>query len=442
MKRIAFARIAQETNALSPVATTLHDFESAPLPRGRRAAARRRPTAPRSRASSSAPSSPGSCARASARTRSSRCRCCRRGRRRAARCRTDCFEALEARLVEGLRAAGPLDGMYLCLHGAMGVRGIADPETRLIRAARARGRRRTARRVARPARQPHARARRGGGRDRRATRRTRTAITRGSARRPARSLIGTRARRDRADDGVALAADDPRRRQDDRLPGADARGVPPHARGREARRSARGVDVHGPSVERRPGARLVDRRGHRTTTRRAPSGSPTSSPRCAGSAATSSRPTFPSRERGDRGGARARGAPQARLRDDGRRVRRRHRRRARRLDAPAARADRGGQRACSRTRAVRDPQAIATLWPRAPATSSRSTIGGTLDPARSPPLPVRGTIVSKHERHGFGRTVVLAVEHVRDRDHRGPVDGDAAVVLHRGRARSVAAPTS
>ena len=27
MKRIAYARIAQETNALSPVDTTLHDFE-------------------------------------------------------------------------------------------------------------------------------------------------------------------------------------------------------------------------------------------------------------------------------------------------------------------------------------------------------------------------------------------------------------------------------
>src|SRR5664279_5185868 len=29
MKRIAFARIMQESNALSPVPTTLHDFESA-----------------------------------------------------------------------------------------------------------------------------------------------------------------------------------------------------------------------------------------------------------------------------------------------------------------------------------------------------------------------------------------------------------------------------
>ncbi len=35
LQRIAFARIAQETNALSPVATTLHDFESSHYPRGR-----------------------------------------------------------------------------------------------------------------------------------------------------------------------------------------------------------------------------------------------------------------------------------------------------------------------------------------------------------------------------------------------------------------------
>ena len=54
------------------------------------------------------------------------------------------------------------------------------------------------------------------------------------------------------------------------------------------------------------------------------------------------------------------------------------------------------------------------------------TIGGTLDPARSPPLPVRGTVVSKHERDGFGRTVVLAVEHVRIVITEGPCDGDAA----------------
>src|SRR5262249_32965317 len=48
----------------------------------------------------------------------------------------ECFETLEARLVEMLRAAGPVDGMYFCLHGAMGARGIRDPESRLLRAAR------------------------------------------------------------------------------------------------------------------------------------------------------------------------------------------------------------------------------------------------------------------------------------------------------------------
>jgi microcystin degradation protein MlrC len=47
-------------------------------------------------------------------------------------------------------------------------------------------------------------------------------------------------------------------------------------------------------------------------------------------------------------------------------------------------------------------------------------IGGTLDPARSPPLPVAGTIASKHEQHGFGRTVVLAVEHLRIVITEGP----------------------
>src|SRR6185437_3825098 len=52
--------------------------------------------------------------------------------------------------------------------------------------------------------------------------------------------------------------------------------------------------------------------------------------------------------------------------------------------------------------AVRDPHAIATLWPRSEGEIVALAIGGTLDPASSEPLPVRGAIVSKHERHGFG----------------------------------------
>ena len=136
MKRIAFARIAQETNALSPVATTLADFEACHLVEGDALLA----------AASDGPEVAGMFRRAEL-----------AGFVRAARARRAeiepvpilsawaasggpleraCFDVLEGRLVERLRAAGPLDAAYLCLHGAMGVRGLADPEARLVRAAR------------------------------------------------------------------------------------------------------------------------------------------------------------------------------------------------------------------------------------------------------------------------------------------------------------------
>ncbi|HEY4239713.1 MAG TPA: M81 family metallopeptidase, partial [Kofleriaceae bacterium] len=137
MKRIAFARIAQETNALSPVPTTLHDFEGSHYIEGaalleslvanrevpgffKRAELAGFVSAAHARKTEIEPvpllsawsSSGGPLAK-------------------------DCFETLEGRLLEQLRAAGPLDGLYLCLHGAMGVHGVADPESRLIRNARA-----------------------------------------------------------------------------------------------------------------------------------------------------------------------------------------------------------------------------------------------------------------------------------------------------------------
>jgi microcystin degradation protein MlrC len=70
--------------------------------------------------------------------------------------------------------------------------------------------------------------------------------------------------------------------------------------------------------------------------------------------------------------------------------------------------------------AVRDPHAIAKLWLNAPGDRVALAIGGTLDPARSTPLPVVGNIVSKHEQHGFGKTVVLAVDHLRIVITEGP----------------------
>jgi len=70
--------------------------------------------------------------------------------------------------------------------------------------------------------------------------------------------------------------------------------------------------------------------------------------------------------------------------------------------------------------AVRDPQAIAALWTRDEGDSVALSIGGTLDPARSPPLPVTGRVRSKHDRKGFGKTVVLTVKHVEIVITEGP----------------------
>jgi microcystin degradation protein MlrC len=70
--------------------------------------------------------------------------------------------------------------------------------------------------------------------------------------------------------------------------------------------------------------------------------------------------------------------------------------------------------------AVRDPQAIETLWAHAAGDRVSLSVGGTLDPARSTPLPVTGELVSKHDRHGFGRTAVLAVDHLRIVITEGP----------------------
>src|SRR5215510_461993 len=46
------------------------------------------------------------------------------------------YEHFVGRMVEGLKAEGPFDGVYLSLHGAMGVRGVARPEADLARRVR------------------------------------------------------------------------------------------------------------------------------------------------------------------------------------------------------------------------------------------------------------------------------------------------------------------
>lgn len=49
----------------------------------------------------------------------------------------EAFERFTGRMVEELETRGPFDGAYLCIHGAMGVRGIARPEAELAKRVRA-----------------------------------------------------------------------------------------------------------------------------------------------------------------------------------------------------------------------------------------------------------------------------------------------------------------
>jgi len=118
--RLAYARLAQETNALSPVLTTLDDFDSMHHLRGEqlgRACER------------GAQEAEGFLANAEL---SGFVRACRDAGDvdlvplssawaiPSGPLSRECFDALTDELLEGLRAQLPLDGLYLCLHGAMG----------------------------------------------------------------------------------------------------------------------------------------------------------------------------------------------------------------------------------------------------------------------------------------------------------------------------------
>lgn len=48
----------------------------------------------------------------------------------------EAFETLTGKMIEGLKAEGPFDGVYLSVHGAMAVRGIPRPEAELARRVR------------------------------------------------------------------------------------------------------------------------------------------------------------------------------------------------------------------------------------------------------------------------------------------------------------------
>ena len=135
-KRIAYARIMQETNSGSPVDTTLEDFARAHLYEG--AALASRVTSPFVREVD------GFARNAEL-----------SGLHRAVRVHApvgeivteplvsawaisggplskECLDALLERLLDRLRRVGRVDGVFLALHGAMGARGEVDPEARIL----------------------------------------------------------------------------------------------------------------------------------------------------------------------------------------------------------------------------------------------------------------------------------------------------------------------
>lgn len=417
MKRIAFARIAQETNALSPVATTLADFEGSHYLEGQALLA----------AASDGPEVPGFFRRAEL-----------AGFVRAARDRraeiepvpilsawassggpltADCFEALEARLVEGLRRAGPLDGLYLCLHGAMGAHGVADPESRLVRSARAalgggpvivshdlHGNMTRARAAAADAivayqtnpHRDHARVGRKAGR-----------IAIGTVLGELRPVMAWRTLPILLGGGRTIDFLAPMRAVFRRMHRAERRGevlaastLMCHPWNDDPALGWSTVAVA--DGDHAAAERIADELAELCWARRhaQPPAFPAASEAIADARAARWRRKLGCVTMSDASDVVTAGAPGDST----------HLLRALLEEAT------GLLTYC----AVRDPGAAATLWAHAPGDRVALSIGGSLDPARSAPLPVAGTLVSKHAQHGFGKTAVLAVEHLRIVVTEGP----------------------
>ena len=409
MKKIAFARIAQESNALSPVDTTLHDFESAHYLTGDALV----------RAVTDGPEVKGFFKRAEL-----------AGFARAVRGRVEpvpvlsawassggplskeCFETLEARLVDGLRAAGPVDGVYLCLHGAMGARGIRDPETRLIHAARTvvgqapvvvshdlhgnltRARVEAADAIVGYQTNPH--------RDHARTGRKAGELVLDMVETGKRPATAWRSLPMILGGGKTIDFLAPMRAVFRRMRAAEKREVisastfmvHPWNDDPNLGWSTYAVGERADAVAEQLAEMCWERRHEQ----------PPEFPSAA-DAIDAARKARVRRKLGcvmmaDASDVVTAGAP-----GDSTHLLR------------ALLEQGAGMLAYT---AVRDPQAIERLWLNAPGDIVALAIGGTLDPARATPLPVRGTVVSKHQREGFGKTVVLAVEHVRVVITEGP----------------------
>lgn len=413
MKRIAFARIAQETNALSPVTTTLHDFEASHYLEGEAllaAAGTGREVAGLFRRVELAGFL------AAARERSAEIEPVSILSAWAPPCgplAVECFEALEARLLEGVRRAhraSPLAGMYLCLHGAMGVHGMPDPESRLARGVRAilggaplvishdlhgavtRARVAVADAIVAYQTNPH--------RDHERIGRKAGRIVIGAALGELRPAMAWRSLPMLLGGGNTIDFLAPMRGVFRRIARAERSGEALAASALmahpwNAEPTAGWSTVVVTDGDLAAADRLADELAEACWERRhaQPPAFPTASEAIAAARGARVRRKLGCVTIADASDVVTAGAP-----GDSTHL----------LRALLSEAT-GLITYC----AVRDPQAIGALWGRPPGDRVALAIGGTLDPASSPPLPVEGRVVSKHDRRGFGKTVVLAVDHLR-----------------------------
>lgn len=416
MKRIAFARIMQESNSLSPVPTTLHDFEGSHYLEGDALL----------KAVTAGPEVAGFFKRAEL-----------AGFMQAARKASveavpllsawassggplakECFETLEARLLDKLRAAGKLDGVYLALHGAMGVHGISDPETRLCESVRAvigkdvplvvshdlHGNVTQARvdvvdALVAYQTNPH--------RDHAKIGKKAGEIVIGTVLGEIKPRMAWRTLPMILGGGKTIDFLQPMRAVFKRMRKAEKRGEALAASTFMAHPwndspSLGWATLVVTNDNDAIANRLADELAEMCWARRheQPPQFPGASEAIATARSAKLRRKLGCVTMADASDVVTAGAP-----GDSTHLLR------------ALIEEGSGLRSYA---AVRDPHAIETLWPRHIGDIVTLTIGATLDPASSTPLPVRGTVLSKHDRHGFGRTVVLAVDHVRIVITEGP----------------------
>lgn len=417
MKRIAFARIAQESNALSPITTSLEDFTSAhyfegdallkiatdgPEVKGffKRAELGGFIQAVHARKSEIEPV-PLLSAWASS----------------GGPLTKECFETLEGRLVEMLRAAGRIDGMYFCLHGAMGVVGVQDPEARLLRAVRdvignvplvashdlhanmTRERMAIADAIVAYQTNPH--------RDHAKIGKKAGAIAIGTMLGEIKPTMAWRSLPLLLGGGKTIDFLAPMRPVFRHMKRAEKRGdalaastlmVHPWIDHPHVGWSTVAVTNNDTAAAERLADELAEMCWERRHEQ--PPAFPSASEGIAQARSMRVRRKLGCITMADTSDVVTAGAP-----GDSTHLLR-------------ALLDEG--KGLLTYAAVRDPDAVATLWPRAEGETVSLSIGATLDPSRSKPLDVSGRILGKHEREGFGRTVVLEVEHLRIVITHGP----------------------